>query len=126
MSKYKIFPFTVGFPYSLMEQFRKADNGGSWFEADLRILSPNSANVVVYGMFDNIWGGRGSKLREVPLFGIEEQLKPYILGRIKLMAEAEIDRQDAEERRSRLNMEASKIADSLNSPNETDKPPAHS
>lgn len=59
-----IFPFTIGLPHDMIAVFREHDDD-TWYEADVVVTSKTSATFRVYGMFDNVWGGRGRHLRDV-------------------------------------------------------------
>lgn len=87
------FPFKIGLPYDLIPRFREIDNE-SWYEADLEITSPSTGVIKVYGMFDNVWGGRGCWRRDVPIDGIAAHTDEPIKLRAIALAQAIVEEED--------------------------------
>lgn len=69
----------------------------SWYEVDLEILSPNTAEFHVYGMKDSTYGGRGDLEFKISVVFRNNELNPYILREQREIATYEYD-----ERVSRL------------------------
>lgn len=106
------FPFKIGLPYDLIPRFREIDNE-SWYEADLEITSPSTGVIKVYGMFDNVWGGRGQWKRDVPIDGIEEFTREAIQRRAEILAECLVEEEDRRALNARIAAHKSAILSTL-------------
>jgi len=88
-----IFPFVIRLPHDLIPEFRKVDKE-TWYEADLKVTSPDSATVIVYDMLDMCRGGRGKHNLDVCLVGIKDKLRKHIEDTAMRAAFDVVERED--------------------------------
>ena len=109
------FPFTISLPYDLVPIFRKADKG-TWYQAVLRVEDRTKGTVLVYGMRDTFYGGRGELKREVPIEWPDGAINSELKSRAANLAARMIEEEDRKALKKRHDAAFAEIMASISKP----------
>lgn len=99
------FPFTVRFPIGFKDVFMThKPKDLLWFEFDVVVRSKTSVTFLIYNMKDNYWGGRGDKIKTMPVNNIKaKDIKPLIKSQLEQKSfEIQFERQEQKEEIERI------------------------